>query len=432
MDSIMKRSLTKECTKQSGKVVLLQGWVKKIRHLGNVSFLLLRDRTGVIQCVLENELAGYKVDVESVVHVIGEIVETSKTELGVEVLAHEVKVINGAEPLPFEINKKKLQVGLDQLLNERVLSLRHERTAAIFKVKSTLVQSFSEFLIENDFTRIFTPKIVSQGAEGGANVFKLPYFQKEAYLAQSPQFYKQMMVAGGLERVFEIAPVYRAEHHNSSRHLNEYISLDVELGFIHDFYEVMQLETDVLRYMFQQVAKKCEIELQLLQIEVPVITEIPKITLLEAQEILKSKYRKESPVGDLDTEGEKLLGKYVKETYNSEFVFITHYPKEARPMYTMQNKENPAITDSFDLLYKGLEITSGAQRIHNYEMLLASFKEKGLHPEKFQSYLNTFRYGCPPHGGFGIGLERIVYKLLELTNVREASAFPRDCTRLIP
>ena len=393
----MKRSLTKECTEKSGKVVSLQGWVKKIRHLGNVSFLLLRDRTGVIQCVLENEFAGFKVDVESIVHVIGEIVETSKTELGVEVLAHEVKILNGAEPLPFEINKKKLQVGLDQLLNERVLSLRHERTAAIFKVKSTLVQSFSEFLIENDFTRIFTPKIVSQGAEGGANVFKLPYFQKEAYLAQSPQFYKQMMVAGGLERVFEIAPVYRAEHHNSSRHLNEYISLDVELGFIHDFYEVMQLETDVLRYMFQQVAKKCEKELQLLQIEVPVITEIPKITLLEAQEILNSKYRKESPIGDLDTEGEKLLGKYVKETYKSE-----------------------------------LEITSRAQRIHNYEMLLASFKEKGLHPDTFQSYLNTFRYGCPPHGGFGIGLERVVYKLLELSNVREASAFPRDCTRLIP
>ncbi|MDR4984865.1 MULTISPECIES: aspartate--tRNA(Asn) ligase [Bacillus cereus group] len=432
MDQIMKRSLTRECTEHGGKVVLLQGWVKKIRHLGNVSFLLLRDRTGVIQCVLESELAGYKVDVESVVQVIGGIVETTKTELGVEVLAHEVKILNGAEPLPFEINKKKLQVGLDQILNERIISLRHERTAAIFKVKAILAQSFSEYLTENDFTRIFTPKIVSQGAEGGANVFKLPYFQKEAYLAQSPQFYKQMMVAGGLERVFEIAPVYRAEHHNSSRHLNEYISLDVELGFINDFHEVMQLETDVLRYMFQQVGEKCEKELQLLQITVPIIAEIPKITLSEAQKVLKSKYRKESPIGDLDTEGEKLLGKYVKEIYNSEFVFITHYPKEARPMYTMPNKENEAITDSFDLLYKGLEITSGAQRIHNHEMLLASFKEKGLHPEKFQSYVDTFRYGCPPHGGFGIGLERVVYKLLELTNVREASAFPRDCTRLIP
>lgn len=432
MGQIMKRSLTRECTEHSGKVVLLQGWVKKIRHLGNVSFLLLRDRTGVIQCVLENELAGYKLEMESVVQVTGEIVETSKTEVGVEVLAHEVKVLNGAEPLPFEINKKKLQVGLDQLLNERVLSLRHERTAAIFKVKATLAQSFSEYLTENDFTRIFTPKIVSQGAEGGANVFKVPYFQKEAYLAQSPQFYKQMMVAGGLERVFEIAPVYRAELHNSSRHLNEYISLDVESGFINDFHEVMQLETDVLRHMFQQVVKNCEKELQLLQIEVPVITEIPKIPLLEAQEILKDKYHKESPVGDLDTEGEKLLGKYVKETYNSEFVFITHYPKEARPMYTMPNKENAAVTDSFDLLYKGLEITSGAQRIHDYNMLLTSFKEKGLHSEKFQSYVDTFRYGCPPHGGFAIGLERVVYKLLQLSNVREASAFPRDCTRLIP
>ncbi|PGZ64889.1 aspartate--tRNA(Asn) ligase [Bacillus cereus] len=432
MGQIMKRSLTRECTEHSGKVVLLQGWVKKIRHLGNVSFLLLRDRTGVIQCVLENELAGYKLEMESVVQVIGEIVETSKTEVGVEVLAHEVKVLNGAEPLPFEINKKKLQVGLDQLLNERVLSLRHERTAAIFKVKATLAQSFSEYLTENDFTRIFTPKIVSQGAEGGANVFKVPYFQKEAYLAQSPQFYKQMMVAGGLERVFEIAPVYRAEQHNSSRHLNEYISLDVEIGFINDFHEVMQLETDVLRHMFQQVVKNCEKELQLLQIEVPVITEIPKITLLEAQEILKNKYHKESPVGDLDTEGEKLLGKYVKETYNSAFVFITHYPKGARPMYTMPNKENTAVTDSFDLLYKGLEITSGAQRIHDYNMLLTSFNEKGLHSEKFQSYVDTFRYGCPPHGGFGIGLERVVYKLLQLSNVREASAFPRDCSRLIP
>ncbi|MGE7857647.1 MULTISPECIES: aspartate--tRNA(Asn) ligase [Bacillus] len=432
MGQIMKRSLTRECTGHTGKTVLLQGWVKKVRHLGNVSFLLLRDRSGVIQCVLENELAGYKIDVESVVQVIGKIVETSKTELGVEVLAHEVKILNNAEPLPFEINKKKLQVGLDQILNERVISLRHERTAAIFKVKATLAQSFSEYLTENDFTRIFTPKIVSQGAEGGANVFKLPYFQKEAYLAQSPQFYKQMMVAGGLERVFEIAPVYRAEHHNSSRHLNEYISLDVELGFIRDFYEVMQLETDVLRYMFQQVGEKCEAELELLQVAVPVITEIPKITLLEAQDILKNKYRKESPIGDLDTEGEKLLGKYVKETYSSEFVFITHYPKEARPMYTMPNKENSAITDSFDLLYKGLEITSGAQRIHEYNMLLTSFKEKGLHPEKFRSYVDTFRYGCPPHGGFGIGLERVVYKFLQLSNVREASAFPRDCTRLIP
>ncbi|MCR2822289.1 aspartate--tRNA(Asn) ligase [Lederbergia panacisoli] len=432
MDKTLKRSLIRECKSSIEKVVLLQGWVKRIRHLGNISFLLLRDRSGVIQCVLENELAGYKVDMESVVEIVGELVETSKTDLGVEILVKKVKVLNTSERLPFEVNKRQLQVGLDQMLNERVLSLRHERVQAIFKVQSTFVRAFSEFLIENDFAQIFTPKIVSQGAEGGANVFKLPYFQQEAYLAQSPQFYKQMMVTGGLERVFEVAPVYRAEYHNSSRHLNEYISLDVEFGFIQDFHEVMELETDVLRYMFKKVAEKCEKELNLLEVTVPNIIEIPKITLTEAQHILKTRYRKVSPIGDLDTEGEKLLGKFVKETYGSDFVFITHYPKEARPMYTMPNKDNPAVTDSFDLLYKGLEITSGAQRIHEHDLLMVSFEEKGLNVEDFQSYIDTFRYGCPPHGGFAIGLERLVYKFLELSNVREASAFPRDCTRLAP
>ncbi|MGG2065879.1 aspartate--tRNA(Asn) ligase [Bacillus sp. S14(2024)] len=430
MSQQTKRSLISECT--AHETVVLKGWVKKIRHLGNISFLLLRDRTGVMQCVLEKEWAGYKVEVESVVQVTGKVIATDKTELGVELLVEDVKLLNSAEQVPFEVNKKKLQVGLDQMLHSRTLSLRHERVQAIFTIKSMLAHAFSEYLLQNDFTRIFTPKIVSQGAEGGANVFQLRYFEKDAYLAQSPQFYKQMMVAGGLERVFEVAPVYRAEHHNSSRHLNEYISLDVELAFIEDFYEVMQLETDVLRYMFEKVQQCCAKELQLLQIEMPVITDIPKLTVTEAQNVLQKEYRKESPIGDLDSEGEKLLGKYVKETYNSDFVFITHYPKETRPMYTMPNQENPSVTDSFDLLYKGLEITSGAQRIHNYTMLVRSFKEKGLNVENFQSYVDTFRYGCPPHGGFAIGLERLVYKFLNLSNVREASAFPRDCTRLVP
>ena len=432
MSQQMKRSLISKCTPHETETVVLKGWVKKIRHLGNVSFLLLRDRTGVMQCILEKGWAGYKVEVESVVQVTGKVIATDKTELGVEVLVEDVQLLNSAEQVPFEVNKKKLQVGLDQMLNSRTLSLRHERVQAIFTIKSMFAHAFSEYLLQNDFTRIFTPKIVSQGAEGGANVFQFHYFEKEAYLAQSPQFYKQMMVAGGLERVFEVAPVYRAEHHNSSRHLNEYISLDVELAFIEDFYEVMKLETDVLRYMFEKVQQCCAKEIQLLQIEMPVITDIPKLTVTEAQNILQKEYRKESPIGDLDSEGEKLLGKYVKETYNSDFVFITHYPKEARPMYTMANQENPSVTDSFDLLYKGLEITSGAQRIHNYTMLVRSFEEKGLNVENFQSYIDTFRYGCPPHGGFAIGLERLVYRFLNLSNVREASAFPRDCTRLVP
>ncbi|WP_348519858.1 aspartate--tRNA(Asn) ligase [Bacillus sp. 165] len=419
-----------ECKEQ--ETVLVKGWVKRIRHLGSISFLLLRDRTGVIQCVLEQEFAGYKVDTESVVEITGKIVPAKQTEFGIELLVQDIKTVSSSAPLPFELNKNSLAAGLDHILNHRVLSLRHERINTIFKIKSKFAEAFSEYLTNQGFTRIFTPKIVSQGAEGGANVFRFHYFGQEAYLAQSPQFYKQMMVASGFERVFEVASVYRAEEHNSSRHLNEYISLDAEVGFIEGFQELMDLETNLLRHMFEAVQSHFQKELKQLGIETPDINKIPQITLSEAQELLKTIYKKESPVGDLDSEGEKLIGKYVQENHNSEFVFITRYPTETRPMYTMPNKDNPALTDSFDLLYKGMEITSGGQRIHEYGMLTESFRAKGLQPEQFSAYINSFQYGFPPHGGFAIGLERLVYKFLNLSNVREASAFPRDCQRLIP
>lgn len=339
-------------------------------------------------------------------------------------------MINKNDLLPFEVNKKEVNTGLENLLNHRVLSLRHEKIASIFKIKATLEEAFREYLINMDFIRIFTPKIVSQGAEGGANVFNLNYFGKDAFLAQSPQFYKQMMVASGLEYVFEIGPVFRAEEHNSSRHLNEYISLDLEMAFIEEYEELMELETQVIKFMFEKVKEKNENELKLLNIEMPTITEIPKLKLHEAREILKNRFKKEMPEGDLNTEGEKLIATYIKETTGSEFVFITEYPKENRPMYTMPAENG--LTKSFDLLFKGLEITSGGQRIHEYEMLVASFREKGLNEENSQNYLNTFKYGVPPHGGFAIGLERLTAKLLGLTNVREASAFPRDINRLTP
>ncbi|WP_028399667.1 aspartate--tRNA(Asn) ligase [Ectobacillus panaciterrae] len=427
-----KRALIEECKSKENKVVTLKGWVKRIRHLGSVSFLLLRDRTGVIQCVLENEWAGFKAETESVVQITGKIVATSKTETGVEMIAEHIQILNSAAPLPFEMNKKTLSAGLEHILNHRVLSLRHERANAVFKIKSAFAEAFSNYLSGQGFTRIFTPKIVSQGAEGGANVFWFNYFGQKAYLAQSPQFYKQMMVAAGFERVFEVAAVYRAEEHNSSRHLNEYISLDAEIGFIENFHELMEMETNLLQHMFQTVSLHFHEELKLFNAEVPGIKEIPKLTLQEAQEILQRTYKKVSPSGDLDTEGEKLIGKYIKESFGSDFVFITHYPKETRPMYTMPSSHNPALTESFDLLYKGLEITSGGQRIHEYEQLLASFKSKGLDPENFKSYLHSFQYGFPPHGGFAIGLERLVFKFLNLMNVREASAFPRDCGRITP
>lgn len=427
-----KRVLISECNMLIGKEVVLKGWVKKIRQLGKVGFLLLRDRTGLLQCVLEQEQNQVKIETESVVQVTGILVKTDKTANGVELQVSEILVLAEADLLPFEINKKKLNVGLDHLLNHRVLSLRHEQINAIFTIQSVFVKGFTDFLMQEGFTRIFTPKIVSQGAEGGANVFTFNYFDKSAYLAQSPQFYKQMMVGAGFERVFEIAPVYRAEEHNSSRHLNEYISLDVEMGFIENVEEVMEMEKRVLQYVFQYVKERCQKQLDVLQVDIPVLNEIPKMTLTEAQAILKETYQKDSPEGDLNTEGEKCIGNYVKYKYGSDFVFITNYPRATRPMYTMPNKENPELTDSFDLLYKGSEITSGGQRIHRKGELIASFREKGLNPNEFKAYIDSFAYAIPPHGGFGIGLERIIMKFLNLGNIREASAFPRDCDRLIP
>ena len=428
----MIRIVTTETPYKVGETVKLSGWVHKQRYLSKVTFLLLRDRGGIIQCILEKEWLNFRVENESIVEIIGDVVESKKQKLGVEIHVRNIRVINKCqEAIPFEINQSELKAGMDHLLNHRTISLRHEKNQAIFKIQSVLSQSFGDFFTSHGFTRIFTPKIVSQGAEGGANVFSLNYFGKNAHLAQSPQFYKQMMVASGFERVFEIGQVFRAEAHHSSRHLNEYVSLDVEIGFIDDVKEIMEWETDVLKYMISRVNDQCKRELEILDVKLPCITEIPCLTLYEAQEILSSQYQKASPEGDLDSEGERLIGEYVREKYNSEFVFITNYPCETRPMYTMPSNDS-ALTESYDLLYKGLEITSGGLRIHDYEMLLQSFSSKGLNPNDFASYIEMFQYGVPPHGGFAIGLERLTANMTGVGNIRGATAFPRDLERLIP
>ncbi|MCI1592064.1 aspartate--tRNA(Asn) ligase [Heyndrickxia oleronia] len=428
----MIRIVTTETPYKVGETVKLSGWVHKQRYLSKVTFLLLRDRGGIIQCILEKEWLNFRVENESIVEIIGDVVESKKQKLGVEIHVRNIRVINKCQKaIPFEINQSELKAGMDHLLNHRTISLRHEKNQAIFKIQSVLSQSFGDFFTSHGFTRIFTPKIVSQGAEGGANVFSLNYFGKNAHLAQSPQFYKQMMVASGFERVFEIGQVFRAEAHHSSRHLNEYVSLDVEIGFIDDVKEIMEWETDVLKYMISRVNDQCKRELEILDVKLPFITEIPCLTLYEAQEILSSQYQKASPEGDLDSEGERLIGEYVREKYNSEFVFITNYPCETRPMYTMPSNDS-ALTESYDLLYKGLEITSGGLRIHDYEMLLQSFSSKGLNPNNFASYIEMFQYGVPPHGGFAIGLERLTANMTGVGNIRGATAFPRDLERLIP
>jgi len=427
------RVLASHVSQHVGESVTVKGWVHNIRHFGNLAFLLLRDRTGIVQCVLEGTLAAMAVETESVIAVSGVVVAAPKAAGGVEVVATWLDVISPAEgPLPFEINKKEVKAGLETLLDHRVLSLRNPRLHAVFTVQSVLVGAFREYLSSQGFTQIFTPKIVATGTEGGSNLFAVEYFGERAYLAQSPQFYKQMMVGAGYERVFEIAPVYRAEEHNTSRHLNEYTSLDIEMGFIESEEDVMDLDTELLRHMFASVAAHCEAELTLHGASAPEITEIPRIPMAEAQAIILRRFGKVSPKGDLDPEGERLICQYVGEAGRPALVFLTRYPREIRPMYAMPAPEDPSLTASFDLLMNGLEITTGGQRIHKPAMLIESMKGRGLDPGQFASYLEVFCSGMPPHGGLAIGAERLTARLLGLANVREATAFPRDRTRLTP
>ena len=424
----MKRILVKNIPNFIEKEIKIEGWLYRVRRLKSITFLVIRDRSGLVQCVIENnniDLSSLKL--ESVVSIVGIVKKSNNSLNPFEILVESFEIISEAHELPIELNKKELDVNLDTILNNRAISIRHEKVNSIFKIQNIIVQSFREFLINKGFTEIFTPKIVAEGAEGGTEVFKVEYFEKTAYLAQSPQFYKQMMVGAGFERVFEVAHVYRAEQHNTSRHLNEYISMDLEIGFINDEFDIMNLEEDLIKFILKAIEVKGKEYLKILNVNIPKIdVSIPKIELNEAIEILKKVYGK----GDLDPEGEKLICKYAKEKYGCDFIFLTNYPKRKRPMYTMPFEEQG--TRSFDLLFKGVEITTGGQRINDYNMLIKSIENKGLNPKDYESYTDIFRYGMPKHGGLAIGLERITTQLLNLENVREASLIPRDRTRITP
>jgi nondiscriminating aspartyl-tRNA synthetase len=430
---VPQRTLAVEVPLHPGQSITLSGWVHRFRAFGNLAFLLLRDRSGLVQCVLGGALATEPLSHESVVTVSGTVQPNERAPGGYELSAHALQVISQpTRPLPFEVNLSELRANLETQLEHRVLCLRHPKAHAILAIQSALAGAFRSYLSGQGFTQIFTPKIVASGTEGGSNLFRLQYFEQQAFLAQSPQFYKQMMVGAGYERVFEIAPVYRAEEHNTSRHLNEYLSLDVEMGFIQSEADLMNLETELLRSIFASVAQACERELTLLAVTPPTINEIPRVTVAEAQAILERRYGKLSPKGDLDPEGERLLCQHISEGGEPALVFLTRYPRSIRPMYAMPAPEDGALTASFDLLFNGLEITTGGQRIHDLAMLIESIKGRGLRPESFTHYLEIFQLGMPPHGGFAIGLERLTAKLLGLGNVREASAFPRDRTRITP
>lgn len=430
----MKRVFISQLLEGMESFVLLKGWIHKIKNFGRFGFVFLRDQTGIIQLVVEDKDMLSQLKVETSVEVKGIPMKNDKAPGGIEVQVKELKIIGKTyyDLLPFQINQKKVDAALETELDYRYISLRRPDRRAIFKVQEEILEAFRNYFKGRGFHEINTPKIIASGTEGGSEMFTVNYFGKRAFLAQSPQFYKQMMVGAGFESVFEIGHSYRAELHNTWRHLNEYVSLDIETAFIKDEFDLMELEGGFMKYLFQHLKESCGKELEIYGVVLPEVKEIPRIPLSEAQKILLEKYNKKSPLGNIDAEGEILLSQYIREEYNSDFVFLTKYPASKRPVYTMPDDEYEGCTKSFDLIYKGLEITTGGQRIHDYQMLKDNMIKFGLKPEDFAFYLDSFKYGMPPHGGFAIGLERITMKILGLDNIREATLLPRDMSRMIP
>ncbi|WP_027881612.1 aspartate--tRNA(Asn) ligase [Meiothermus rufus] len=423
----MSRTFASQVAQHVGQTVTLEGFLHWKRDLGGIQFLLLRDRSGIVQVVTDRRFALPLA--ESSLKVVGRVVANPKAPGGYEVLAEAMEFYAQAlEPTPIEIPKEEWKVNPETLLEYRYVSLRGEKARAPLKIQAALVRGFRSYLDRQGFTEIFTPKIVSAGAEGGSNLFGIDYFEHRAYLAQSPQLYKQIMV-GVFERVYEVAPVFRAELHATSRHLNEYLSLDVEMGFITSEEEVMNLEEELLRAMLEEARHSAAAECQLLQVEWPNLAEMPRLEHAEARRILREELG--LPVGaDLNEEAERALGAWAKAKWGVDFLFVTKYPESARPFYAYP--EGDGSTRGFDLLFRGLEITSGGQRIHRYEVLVEQLRKKGHDPAQFAGYLEVFKFGMPPHGGFAIGAERLTQKLLGLPNVRYARAFPRDRHRLTP
>ena len=434
----MSRVLIKDLEKNISKTSQICGHIDIIRNHGGLSFIKLRDYTGSIQCIIKEEKLlqnATKLTPESAICVNGVVIKRPEGAVKKELngsIEFEIKAISQAaiaKEMPFD---READLNLDVLFDYRPLTLRRERERAIFKTQMYLIKAFREFLYKNNFTEFQCPKIVGEDAEGGAGVFPVDYFKQKAYLATSPQLYKQILVPV-FERVFTVGNVYRAEKHSTTRHVNEYTSLDIEMGFIEDHNDVMDFTEKLFRFIDKEIRENIHDEINLLQSEFAILPEtpFPKMTLLEAQEkIAEYKGKPLSNEDDFSPEDERDICEYAKERLQSDFVFITEYPASKRPAYTCPKEDNSKYTKSFDLLFRGVEILTGGQRVHIYEDLLEAFKKRGLDPNKFDFYLQTFKYGCPKHGGFGLGVERLTAKYLGLKNTKEAVLFPRDLNRI--
>ncbi len=421
-------------SEMDGEEVIVMGWVHSIRALGKIIFVILRDREGFVQIVAPKQKVGEdlfkqikKLGTEDVIAVKGKVIANEKAPNGFEILPLELEVLNTAQrPLPLDPSEK-VPAELDTRLENRFLDLRRPKIQAIFKIRSEMLKSVRKTLYNEGFIEVNTPKLVASCTEGGTELFPISYFEREAFLGQSPQLYKQMLMATGLDRVFEIAPIFRAEEHNTRRHLNEATSIDIEMAFADDN-DAMEMLEKVVYNAFVDVYENRSKEIETLGIKFDIPPKkFDRITYDEAIEIANSKGVEIVWGQDLSREAEKAIGEEMGGLY-----FITDWPSETRPFYTMPKEDNPEVCKAFDLMYKDLEISSGAQRIHQYDLLVENIKKKGLNPDGFTYYLEAFKYGMPPHAGWGLGADRFTMVLTQQENIRECVLFPRDRQRLTP
>lgn len=437
----MRKILMKNLPNYYEKEITVDGFVDNIRDLQWVQFVILRDGTGKLQITIEKSLEENKAMVdliskltlESTIKVTGVLKQNEKVKLnGMEFIPNKIEVTSTSLPeLPIDIKDKDKSLR-ETRLDNRFLDLRRDDNQLLFRCQSFIEHMMREYWVNNDYTEIHTPKISAAAAESGSEMFKLDYFGQKACLSQSPQFYKQMSLSSGFDRVFEIGPVFRAENSHTSYHATEIEMLDVEIAYIDSVEDVMDEEENWIRYFMTKLKEKYNEEIKkYFNVEVSDTTnKFPRIPFNEVKTIIKENYNYigENPL-DLERKEEELIGKYAKEKYNSDFIFVTNFPYEARSFYVMKKD---GVTQTYDLLFKGIEITSGAQREHRPEILTEQIKEKGIKPEDLKFYIDFFKYGCPPHGGFGVGMGRIMMRIFEIDNIREATLIYRGPTRLNP
>jgi len=419
-----------------GKNVKIAGWVDDIRALGSLVFVLVRDEKGIAQVVIKKDNSLFekfsKLKKESCIAVEGECVENKQAKKK-EIIPSKLTILSeSSDVLPIDMSSKDVKTGLDKRLDERCLDLRKPENQAIFKIQSMLLYEMSSYLNKQGFLQVFTPCLMGVPSESGSEVFSVKYFDKKAFLRQDPQLHRQLTIAGGMEKIYDIGPCWRAEPSHTTRHLCEHRVIAAEMAFIDDEYDIMKVEEQMIIHALQKLKKDCATELKMFDVDFSLPKKFPVLEFPEIYGILEKMGHKVKHGEDYGTEGERLLGEFVKKKYNSDFFFVNRFPFSLKPFYVMRIDEKPEWARSTDLIYKGIEMSSGGQREHRYQKIISQAKEKNMEEKSVKWFADFFKYGVPPHGGFALGIERMTMMLLNITNIRECVLFPRDTQRLTP